>query len=361
MAGSQSRFLMARKVTVATVHQFADDLFDAVLSQEFSEGQTRKFCLPGLDVQVRSRDPQYLRHCTQAFGSGPVRQDSAQKSMCVSVVDRNTMPDLPGFFWDEPEFSIKRMVDALQQHGYQGMYEFDYRLWQFHRDHDGESVQLMLDNTAYPPWESAFPARQFVYWAYRGTDRRLIHAGTLGYKGLGVLLAGSGGSGKSGTTLSGVLHGLSTVGDDYIVVQKGTDGLRMEPVIKLMKQDESGLNRLGLSASDAPMKGPNWQNKFVFYYTELKPDAATDGLDLKAILLPVITGSDRTEIAPANTREAVMALVPSSLYQLKGGWTDTLTFTSGLCRRVPAFHLRLGRNSGEIAGAIRKFIEGRTS
>ena len=44
--------------------------------------------------------------------------------------------------------------------------------------------------------------------------------------GDGVLLAGAGGAGKSGTTLAGILHGLSSVGDDYVAVR--ANGGRVE-------------------------------------------------------------------------------------------------------------------------------------
>lgn len=349
---------MPQRVSIANVHQFARELFAAVADQNFDATQRRRLSLPGLDVEVRSQDPAYLQFCTQAFVDNAVKSQAARKVVRVAVVDHATMPELPGCLWHEAEFSIKRMVDALHNEGFQGMYELDYRLWQLYRNHDGEAVQLMVDNSAFPPWESAFPLRQFVHWAYHGTHQRLMHAGTLGHDGRGVLLAGSGGSGKSGTTLSGILNGLTTVGDDYVVVHNEGSGWRIEPVIRLMKQDAAGLDRLGLPSNGEHMRGPNWQNKFVFDYTAVHPGAATNTLDLAAILLPVITRGDTTEIVPATTREAVMALVPSSLYQLKGGWADTLKFTSQLCRMVPAYHLRLGSDPVEIANAIKGFIEG---
>ena len=62
--------------------------------------------------------------------------------------------------------------------------------------------------------------------------------------GRGALIVGASGSGKSGTTLAGLMNGLQSVGDDYVVVDQGAT-IVAHSVFKLFKQDLDGLKRVG--------------------------------------------------------------------------------------------------------------------
>ena len=125
-------------------------------------------------------------------------------------------------------------------------------------------LQWMQAADGYPPWEPAAPLRVFLHWFYSARGMRLCHAGTLGKNGCGVLLGGSGGSGKSGTVVGGVLNGLKTVGDDYVVIDGRGERAIAYPVFTTMKQDAAGLKRLGLDTTIARTGGANWQGKFEF-------------------------------------------------------------------------------------------------
>ena len=98
---------------------------------------------------------------------------------------------------------------------------------------------------AIPPWENGSPLRLFLHWAYAHAGMRLTHAGTLGIGGAGALIVGASGSGKSGTTLAGLLNGLESAGDDYVLLEGGED-LTAHAVFRIFKQDSNGLRRVGL-------------------------------------------------------------------------------------------------------------------
>jgi hypothetical protein len=56
----------------------------------------------------------------------------------------------------------------------------------------------------------------------------------------------------------------------------------------------------------------------------------------------------------------MLAMAPSSLYQLHGSWREDFGLIASIARALPAFHLDLGEDPAEIASAIRAFIEYRS-
>ena len=88
----------------------------------------------------------------------------------------------------------------------------------------------------------------FVHWAQAAAGNRLTHAAALGLNGHGALMVGASGSGKSGTTLAGLLNGLESVGDDYVVVEQGANVVA-NSVFRVFKQDLDGLRRVGVDTA----------------------------------------------------------------------------------------------------------------
>jgi hypothetical protein len=181
-----------------------------------------------------------------------------------------------------------------------------------------------------------------------------VHAGTLGIRDKGVLLAGAGGSGKSGTVLSGILSGLTTVGDDYVFVAQ--NALRAYPLFETLKQDESGLRRLGILGHPAVPQATNWQNKYQFFIRDLGLEPQPQSLSLHALLLPRIFGGARTEFVEISAKDGFLALAPSGVSQIPGDRPLLYATAAEISRRLPCYEMRLGSNPEEVSDAIRKFI-----
>jgi hypothetical protein len=183
---------------------------------------------------------------------------------------------------------------------------------------------------------------------------RLAHAATLGFGGRGVLLAGSGGAGKSGTTLAGIAHGMSSVGDDYVLLDRGPSR-QAHAVFAKMKQDERGFERVRLNPAHFGGE-PNWQNKIEFNPTQIHSQALTDRMEIVAIMLPKIAYQTRTTLKPARPAEAMLALAPSGLFQMPGCAASGVRFFSNFVRSLPVFHLCLSADPQEIADTIHGFL-----
>ena len=161
----------------------------------------------------------------------------------------------PPVRWDEAIwFSSRTFERVLAARNVRGFYHHDAPSWQFYDRATAVGVQTLPTPLAMPPWESSAPLRSFLHWAYAAAGLRLTHAATLGLNGRGVLLAGPSGSGKSATTLAGLLNGLDSVGDDYVLLETGAR-VSAYPVFTVLKQDREGLRRTGIPLADLGTAG----------------------------------------------------------------------------------------------------------
>lgn len=309
--------------------------------------------LPGLDLRVRAPQGPLLDAVGSAFLSSTA--DLPAKGIEITVLHGGLDGIPQPLAWGQDAYVPHRISAELRAAGLQGSLFHDLRFWQFYDLAAARGVQLMAGPDAFPPWEPGAPLRAFLHWAYADRGLRLTHAGTLGRNGRGVLFAGSGGSGKSGTVLAGLVNGLRSVGDDYVLLQAGGGGVRALPVFSTLKQDPAGFERLSLG-SRVGARPLNWQGKHQFGIRELVADGVADALDIAAVLLPRI-GAGTTRIEPASPREALLALAPSALYQMPGERESGFRFFSGIVGMLPSFHLHLGPDPADIARAISSFLE----
>jgi hypothetical protein len=184
---------------------------------------------------------------------------------------------------------------------------------------------------------------------------RLTHAATLGLQGRGALMVGASGSGKSGTTLAGLLNGLDSVGDDYVAVEQGGH-IVAHSVFRMFKQDPQGLRRAGLLPEQLGDGRLNWHGKIEFDAARLAPDRFTDSMEVRALLLPEIARSKQTRIERVSAQKAALALAPSSIFQLAGDTGEGFRFLADLVRRLPAYRVYLSEEPAEIAASIRSFL-----
>ncbi len=340
-----------RLVSLEDLPAYARECLSA--SQRFPQDRLHKtrLALPGLDVDILTADPEFSRLCENSLA---MRHDKAPAATAATVCMLDpTCGDWPApASWDVGTgFTSRTFETALAREGLRGFYYHDAPSWQFFDPAGRIGVHTMPRPMAIPPWETGSPLRLFLHWATAGTAMRLTHAATLGIGGHGALIAGASGSGKSGTTLAGYLHGLTTAGDDYVLVEQGKS-VMAHAVYRGFKQDENGLARAGLPLGDIDDATLNWRGKFEFDAMSLRPDAFVRTMPISAILLPEIARLPRTRIEPVPAKEAALALAPSAVFQLPGDSDGAFMFFARLTRQLPAYRVRLSEDPVEIAEAI---------
>lgn len=301
--------------------------------------------------EVRAQCHTYLRLTDRALASRGTHRGTPSR-IAVGVAGVKGFPVLK---WTDPYFEERRVEAVLAKTRYRMHYFLDRGFWQVFDRETGRGMQIMASDDGYPDWDPGSPLRNFVQWRLVQNGGALIHAGTLASGEDGVLLVGAGGSGKSGTVLAGVLHGLGSVGDDYVFVNTKT--MAASALFDTLKQDTDGLVRLGLSDHGAIPKQTNWQNKHQFYLPDLAPDACRETIRLKALFLPAISNAAQTTMTPATAKEGFLALAPSGVSQIPGDRPVLYATAAEVARRLPCYHLHLGTDPAEISNVIRTFID----
>ncbi|MFK7845252.1 MAG: hypothetical protein AB8G77_08120 [Rhodothermales bacterium] len=216
----------------------------------------------------------------------------------------------------------------------------------------------MKSSNAYPPWEAAAPLRIFLHWVYSKTNNlRLMHAGSLGKNGKGILFAGNGGAGKSGTVTAGIMHGLQSVGDDYILCEERSHSIIAKPLFSTLKQDAKGIARLGLNNEIIQNKISNWQQKYEFTAQDIGGLDFVEQLELRAVFTPKIASKNKTTITPLSKAKAMLALAPSGAFQMPDDRANSLKFAASIVRNLPCYRIELGSDPNEVTDAIYKYLE----
>lgn len=342
------------RVTMATLPDYARYLFAAAQGAAAHFPVKRTVRLPGLEMTVHLSPGRLADALGQAFVEARGdRLDARQLSIFIGHPGIGELPEPAR--WGDAHFTEQGFARQLAEAGLRGHHFHDLDFWQLYDPERLTGVQLMRSADAFPPWEPGSPLRAFLHWDYAARGMRLAHAGTLGLDGKGVLLAGAGGAGKSGTVVAGLLHGLDSVGDDYVLVDLD-GGVSARPLFSTLKQDPRGFARLGLNnrlGTDGPL---NWQGKHTFHIEAVAPRPIPASLDIFALMVPHIGHGETSSIMPMSRRDAMIALAPSGIAQMPGERESGFRFFSDLTRLLPCYRLSLGPRPEEIAGTIADFL-----
>ena len=207
-----------------------------------------------------------------------------------------------------------------------------------------------------PGWVGGAPFAYLLHLALAAKGSRLIHAGTLGGQGGGALVIGDQGAGKSATTLSGVIAGLSSVGDDFIAVSLDPAPTAW-PVYAKFKQSPAGLARFPKLEPKTRNLPLNWRGKIEFDPDVARHQCMAPRLQLKSILIPQVSHLSRTEIEPAPPT-AVFSLIAQSLMPaLPGARLAGFSFLTRLTRILPGYWLRLSSDPEEVGTRVRDLLD----
>lgn len=209
------------------------------------------------------------------------------------------------------------------------------------------------DVAALPWWERAAPLRPALFWALSGTDRHLVHAGAVGDERGGVLLAGAGGSGKTTVALAALTGGMSYVADDYLLLHTAPDPVAWN-LFGTAKLDTGHLARFPRLASAASISpNPVADEKWVL---DVFPDALAPSLPVRAIIVPCIRGG-RSALRPTTAGVALLALAPSTAFQMPYDDGAVVASLATVARSVPAFLLEVGDDVEELVVAIDRVLD----
>jgi len=343
-------------VSAELLQAYASDRIAAAIAYPKDRLVRRDFRLARLNMTAWFASEKLADLCGRTLSLREDEDTSATHAEVLALDAEADGWDMPAAWDMQSPFSSREFERILAADNKRGFYHHEGPSWQFYDPARAVGMQTLPTELGIPPWETGSPLRLFLHWAYAADDdMRLTHAATLGLNGRGALIAGASGSGKSGTTLAGLLNGLNSAGDDYVLVEQGSR-IVAHSVFTVFKLDTDGLSRTGMERADFGDTRLNWHGKIEFNAAKFRPRAFTDRMEISALLIPEIAGSRNTVIERASMHEAALALTPSAVLQLPGDAEKGFRFFSGLARRLPAFRVRLSKDPVEIAAAIGSFL-----
>jgi len=211
-----------------------------------------------------------------------------------------------------------------------------------------------------PYWETAAPFRILLHWWSQSFGGHVTHAAAVGWNGEGILLAGRGGSGKSTTAVCCVDAGMEYVGDDYVL-------LTAAPI----PTAHSLYNSAKIHTEFLQQAMPHWRDrvagqigperKSLLFLRECLPRQMRDRLIIRGVLQPKVGPLHESRIAPQPASLGVLAIAPSTMYQLPEARQATLSFFADWMRDTPTYRLDLGSDLASAPRALLRFLSGKES
>lgn len=341
----------SRTISLRQLSDYACDRLHAAVKYPTERLMRHPIALPALDLDVWHADPAFADLCNARLSLRGADTATGRRAQIYAI--NATMQD-----WESPAiwdigtaFASREFDQTLAAAGLRGFYHHDAPSWQFYDPAAKVGVHTLSVPMGIPPWELGSPLRLFLHWAYASAGKRLTHAATLGLNGRGALIVGASGAGKSGTTLAGFLNGLTSAGDDYVMVEQEAD-IVAHAVFRIFKQDDEGLRRVALKPDEIGAGRPNWHGKYEFDACDLAPKAFVKRLVIDAVILPEIARLRRTQVERVSAQHVALALAPTAVFQLHGDRDEGFRFFAQLARRLPGYRVRLSEDPVEIADAI---------
>ena len=97
--------------------------------------------------------------------------------------------------------------------------------------------------------------------------------------------------------------------------------------------------------------------KAIYFLNEGRREQVVLEFPLRAIVLPRVTGASEVGMTRASAAEALRALAPSTIVELRSGGREAFAHLAALVREVPVYRMDVGWNRAQIAPAVRRLLD----
>lgn len=217
-------------------------------------------------------------------------------------------------------------------------------------------VYLVEDASKLPPWERACPLRALLTWWLAPQNLLVAHGAAIGSAEGAVMLAGTGGSGKSTTALSCLAAGMGYLGDDYVLLDP-----RSRSVWSLYasaKLAEDHLARFpALMQPETAQPADPADAKRIGWPAAVNPSAMVLSAPVCAIVVPVVTLGAACTLTPVPASRALMAVAPLTLFQTAGDQREAFRLATEFVKDMPTFRLELGAGMERVPRLLQDIID----
>ncbi len=200
-------------------------------------------------------------------------------------------------------------------------------------------------------YEQGAPLRTILYWWLRDRNHQMLHAAAVGSENGGVLLVGKGGSGKSTTALACLANSFCYVSDDYCLLRIADS--HAYSVYNTGKLTTKSQQLLPIFDNVEHIEG----EKRLFFLSKQFADQLARSIPIRAIIFPRIAGDAPARLHPLSSAKALIALAPSSIFQMPGAGAKDFQHMVKLVKKVPCFSLDLNKDPKQATIVIKDLLE----
>jgi hypothetical protein len=333
---------------------FFNELHQAFLDASRRVGTIRRFFhIGGYTICLRFAGNSLEPRLTPAIEHLSIPAcDESDLTVCLWD-SQSTGSELPAPPWTHEDYGVHGEITGYNTPQLRTAFNLGSGVLSMLDTQRSQALFWIRDADALPIYESGAPLLTIFHWWMGTRARQLIHAAAIGHESGGILLVGKGGSGKSSTSLR-ALHADSDLlyaADDYCLLAND----RRPFVHSLYSSGKIHTKDTAIFPFLQPALDKSYDlnnEKALFFLRDHFEEKISSGFPIKAVVLPRVMGQANTRVIQASAGSALLALAPSTIFQLSGAGQPAFQMLSELVRSVPCYILELGSQREQIPGVI---------
>lgn len=329
--------------------QFIQTLFDRAVEQA---GVSHHFFkVGGQDIQLSFAGPSLIPKFIPALEhlrSVPTQPPSFTVSLWDCMSTGVSMPPPP---WKHAQILARGDVEGFNDAEILTVFQLGTNALHMVDRSKNRAIYWVRNAGQVPVSDSAHPLRIILnQWAER-QNLMILHAGAVGTRHGGVLLAGKSGSGKSTAALSCLDSKLRLAAEDTVLLSMGP-AARVYSLYSSAKLTRASLELLPeLQPMVCNPQKIDSEKGLIFLHPNREKNLI-DSFPLKAILLPMVSPQREAGFEKASPADGLKALAPSSIFQVPGSGPTEFFGMGALVKKLPTYQFFLGKDVKRIPEAI---------
>jgi hypothetical protein len=220
-----------------------------------------------------------------------------------------------------------------------------------------QAIIWIADAASIPEWVIYDQIRNALHWLSYGRNFGLFHAAALQRGGVGCLITGKSGSGKSTITAAAIGHGFNSAGDDFLLIETGAVP-RVHAIFDTIKLDDQSLARFPQFRPFIRNPARRLEEKAIVHLFDSDRDRIASGFELQVLLHAHLTGERNSRIVHSTPSDAYRALAPSTLLLLRTQGQRVSQNCVTLASRLGTYAFEIGIDVDHAVNELARFMDG---